>query len=151
MTEEDIQEFKPEPIEEKQTLGAVTMSLDQKGSQVLIGDSDGTVSAYSLEGGELSQVYTAGSAITDVLWDESRAVASSSKGMVHINDHQLSQHAGKATALALHPSGSILASVGEDKSIVFYDVQSAQVATQIFTDAGEFKIPTWRSSMLTTS
>jgi pre-mRNA-processing factor 19 len=47
-----------------------------------------------------------------------------------------SSHAGGITALALHPSGEILASVGVDKSYVLYDLSSLKPMSQIFTNSG---------------
>lgn len=45
-------------------------------------------------------------------------------------------HAGSANGLALHPSGDILASVGVDKSFVFYDLVGGSSVTQVYTDSG---------------
>ena len=46
-----------------------------------------------------------------------------------------SGHAGAVTALALHPSGDILASVGVDKNYTFYDLTSSVQVLQISTDS----------------
>lgn len=49
-----------------------------------------------------------------------------------------SDHAGPATGLAMHPSKEILASVGSDKSFVFYDLANLQRATRVYTNSGKF-------------
>lgn len=61
----------------------------------------------------------------------------------------LTEHAGAATALSLHPSGEILASVGTDKSIVFYDLVGQKRAARSYTDAGKFHNPWYINGLLT--
>jgi pre-mRNA-processing factor 19 len=46
-----------------------------------------------------------------------------------------SDHAGPVTGLALHPGGLILASVGSDKSFVFYDLSALRTVFRSFTDS----------------
>lgn len=87
------------------------------------------------------QELAAGSPITDALWAGNRAILGTSAGAVKIfeNDVEISSfsgHAGEVTALALHPSGEILASVGVDKSYIFYDLSSSTQALQMSTDSG---------------
>lgn len=53
-----------------------------------------------------------------------------------------SGHAGEVTALALHPSGQLLASVGVDKSYIFYDLDSSVQSVKIGTDSGKFLLST---------
>jgi pre-mRNA-processing factor 19 len=45
-------------------------------------------------------------------------------------------HFGRAAGIALHPSGDILASVGDDKSYVLYDLDAMTTITQVYTDSG---------------
>jgi pre-mRNA-processing factor 19 len=52
------------------------------------------------------------------------------------NETTFTSHAGSANGLALHPSGDILASVGVDKSFVFYDLPGGKPVTQVYTDSG---------------
>ena len=79
-------------------------------------------------------------AVTDAIWAGTRAVISTSSGAVKIFENgyiisSFSGHRGTATALALHPSGDILASVGNDRSYILYDLESNTQATQVYTDA----------------
>lgn len=80
--------------------------------------------------------------VTDMLWLEDRAVVSTSTGNVKIYENgseltNFSGHAGEVTALALHPCGDILASVGVDKGYIFYDLRSNTIATQVLSDTGK--------------
>ncbi|KAL8860010.1 MAG: hypothetical protein Q9178_003559 [Gyalolechia marmorata] len=108
---------------------------------LLLGSSDGKIGVYSITEKAITEELDAGPAqITDTLWLGAKAVASTSTGNVKIFESGLevagfSGHAGEVTALASHPCGDILASVGIDKSYIFYDLTSNTVATQVFTDA----------------
>lgn len=82
------------------------------------------------------------SSVTDILWAGSKAIVGTSTGKVKIFENgfetgNLSGHAGELTALALHPSGQILASVGVDKSYIFYDLESLVQSVQCGTDSGK--------------
>ena len=46
-----------------------------------------------------------------------------------------SAHTGAATALAIHPSRQFLASVGDDKNLVLYDIAKRETLIQIQTDS----------------
>lgn len=78
--------------------------------------------------------------VTDALWAEARAIAASASGDIHIFDDaehsSFSAHQGAIHAIALHPSGDILASVGDDKAFSFYDLSSSTKALRIATDSG---------------
>ena len=84
--------------------------------------------------------------ITDGLWADERTILASSTGFVAVfkEDSKVCEfagHAGGVNAVALHPSGDILASVGVDKSYIFYDLASSSQAIQIFTDCGKYPLP----------
>ena len=81
--------------------------------------------------------------VTDAIWAGDKAVVASSTGSVKVFENgnevaDFSSHAGAATALAQHPTGDIVASVGADKSYVLYDLTTNSVITQIFSDACEY-------------
>lgn len=80
--------------------------------------------------------------VTESLWAGSLAVFATSSGVVKVFDNgsevsNFHKHAGKVTALAVHPSKQILASVGVDKSYVLYDLTTSAPAMQIFTNSSE--------------
>lgn len=95
-------------------------------------------SSHVLKGGQ-------GSA-TGGLWAQDKAVVSYSNGSIKVFEAEqeissFSVHAGSANAVALHPGGSILASVGEDKTYVLYDLESDQVLTQVQADSCACSFP----------
>jgi pre-mRNA-processing factor 19 len=82
-----------------------------------------------------------GGPITDAVWAGSRAVVATESGRIKVFEGPkelvtFSSHAGRATGIALHPSGDILASVGDDKSYILYDLDPMTTVTQVYTDSG---------------
>ena len=142
-TEEQVQAFKPKKLATPSIEAAQNLSLDVSGELILSGGKGGQAFAYSVPEDTIMHEFEVGDGdVTDLIWSGARAIIASSTGSIKIYDNgseiaKFNQHAGKAQAIAIHPSGDILASVGVDKSIVFYDVNSSKVATQIFTDSGE--------------
>ncbi|KAL8785525.1 MAG: hypothetical protein Q9213_003351, partial [Squamulea squamosa] len=120
---------------------ARSLAVNASCDAVLLGGSDGKIGVYSTSEKAITEELNAGPAeVTGTLWIETRAVASTSAGNVKIFEsgreiRSFSGHAGKVVAIASHPSGDILASVGEDKSYIFYDLTSNTIATQVFTDS----------------
>lgn len=114
--------------------------MDEAGQLVVFGGSDGTAGVFSIADNKVKQTYKAGAAVTDAVWYGSQPVVSTSSGTVKVfgdGETTFTSHAGSANGLALHPSGDILASVGVDKSFVFYDLQAGKAVTQIYTDSGK--------------
>lgn len=121
------------------------ISVDVSGDLALLAVGDGLAGVFSLSQNKLVQEFSVGAAVTDVLWAGSSAVIATSAGTVKIFENgtetaSFSGHAGKVAALSLHPSGEILASVGLDKSYIFYDLSSSVQALQISTTAGTFGV-----------
>ncbi|KAI9749415.1 MAG: hypothetical protein M4579_006881 [Chaenotheca gracillima] len=122
--------------------GGKAVAVDASGDLALIGGSDGIAGVYSLSQGQLVQALKGSNgAITDVLWSGTKAVVATAGGSVRIFEGSsevasFTSHAGPVSALALHPSGEILASVGVDKSYVLYDLENLRPITHIHTDAG---------------
>lgn len=82
-----------------------------------------------------------GGSITGGLWAGSKAVISTSAGRVKVFEGQeeaksFGAHAGEVAAVALHPSGEIVASIGVDKSYVLYDLTTSTVVTQVYSNSG---------------
>ncbi|KAL8835633.1 MAG: hypothetical protein Q9170_003250 [Blastenia crenularia] len=135
------------PIERSNTLyvDPRAFALNTRGDTALVGCKDGRLGVYSTsEKAIVQEMDTGTGSVTDVLWLGERAIASTSAGNVKIYENgtevtSFSGHAGEVTALAIHPSGDILASVGVDKSYIFYDLTSNTIATRILTDAGKMR------------
>lgn len=88
---------------------------------------------------KITKSFEAGGPVTGAAFYKSTPIVSTAKGEVKVfgdEEHTFTSHAGAVNALALHPSGEILASVGIDKSFVFYDLSEKAVVTQIYADSG---------------
>lgn len=109
---------------------------------MLLGGADGTASVYSISQEQVVQSLECGSgAVVDGTWYGNKPVVSLSTGAVKVFDNgkelmDFSKHAGAAITLAMHPCGDILASVGADKSFIFYDLHASKPVTQQFSEAG---------------
>jgi pre-mRNA-processing factor 19 len=117
------------------------MALDQSGDLILCGGTDGVAGIFSISLQKVVHTLKGGSHITDGLWTGTRAIIATASGVVKVFENgpetaSFSRHAGEVTAIALHPSGDILASVGVDASFVFYDLTTSTVATQVDTNCG---------------
>lgn len=123
--------------------GARSLSADTSREMFLTGGDSGVAGVYNVSTNQLVKELEVGSgAVTDAIWTGSRIVVSTSSGVVKFfdngaEDSTFSSHAGKVTALAIHPSGDILASVGVDKSYILYDLENSTQATQVYTNSGK--------------
>jgi pre-mRNA-processing factor 19 len=120
--------------------GSTAVSLDNSGELALFGGADGVAGVYSVSSQQLVHTLKAGSAVTDSLWWDSRAVVATASGEVKIFENgeeiaQLGSHAGAVTSIALHPSKAILASAGLDKRFMLYDLSSYKMVSQVYTEA----------------
>lgn len=142
-TPEDIESYAPVANSESLYPGSCSLSVDPTGDLALVGGTDGVTGVFSISQNKVVQALKGGNgAITDVLWAGSRPTMSTSTGVVKVfhdgsEVSSFASHAGEVTALAIHPSGDILASVGVDKSYILYDLESSAAVTQVFTDCGE--------------
>ncbi|RDL39533.1 uncharacterized protein BP5553_03873 [Venustampulla echinocandica] len=135
---ETIEKFGISSSSEPLYAGASSVAVDESGQLAIVGGSDGIVGVYSIPENKVQQSFKAGAAVTDTVWYGSHPVASSASGAVKVfgdSETTFTSHAGSANGLALHPSGDILASVGVDKSFVFYDLAAGKAVTQVYTDS----------------
>lgn len=98
---------------------------------------------YSVEGDKLERELNIEEPVTGATWAGSKVIFATAKGSVKIFDSgkevaSFSDHAGPVTGLSVHPSNDILATVGSDKSFVFYDLVNLQRATRVYTNSGKF-------------
>lgn len=142
-TGREIETFTPTVISKPLYSGARSLSADTSREVLLTGGDNGVAGVYNVSTNQLVQELEVGSgAITDAVWIGSRIAISTSSGIVKLFDNgaessTFSCHAGKVTALAVHPSGDILASVGVDKSYILYDLENSTQATQVYTNSGK--------------
>ncbi|KAI1030307.1 hypothetical protein LB505_004286 [Fusarium chuoi] len=105
-----------------------------------VGGLKGQAVIYSTTEDKVEQSLSVGEPVTDAVWAEAGVAFATGQGSVKVFQEgnqvaSLSEHAGAATALSLHPGGEILASVGTDKSIVFYDLVAQKRVARAYTDA----------------
>ncbi|KAF2966705.1 hypothetical protein GQX73_g6877 [Xylaria multiplex] len=115
-------------------------TLASEGGYGAIGGLEGEVAIYSVEADKLERSFTVGEPVTDSIWEGPKIFFSTAKGSVKVFESgseiaSFTDHSGPATGLAMHPSKAILASVGADKSFVFYDIENLQRATRVYTNA----------------
>ncbi|EEP80115.1 conserved hypothetical protein [Uncinocarpus reesii 1704] len=140
-TTETVQQFKPVTASDPLYPGGKSLSLNESGELALVGGVDGVAGIYSLtDRSIIASLKGGGGAITDAIWVKEKAVISTSTGLVKVFENgdeiaSFNSHAGEVMALAKHPTGDIVASVGVDKSYVLYDLTTATVVAQIFSDS----------------
>ena len=143
-TGDEIAAYDVKSKADTQFTGAKSLAVDETGDFFLTGDSDGTVGIYDLKQDAFTtRSNLSAGGINHGAWARDSAVVATASGAVVVTQEgavkaKFQQHAGAATAVAAHPSGELLASVGVDKSLVLYDLQHGKVLTQIFSDAGKF-------------
>lgn len=121
-------------------------ALSVGGASAAIGGLKGQAVVYATNEDKVEVSIAVEEPVTDAAWAEDKIAFATGQGSVKVFQEgnqvaSLSEHAGAATALSLHPSGTILASVGTDKSIVFYDLASQKRVSRAYTDAGKFLRP----------
>ncbi|KAI1306638.1 WD40-repeat-containing domain protein [Xylaria venustula] len=115
-------------------------TLASEGGYGAVGGLEGEVAIYSVEADKLERSFTVNEPVTDSIWDGPRIFFSTAKGSVKVFESgneiaSFTDHAGPATGLAIHPSKAILASIGADKSFVFYDLENLKRDTRVYTNA----------------
>nr|POE74316.1 pre-mrna-processing factor 19 [Quercus suber] len=141
-TSDVISTFDVKSSTDTQFTGASFLAADKTGELFLCGDSDGTLGIFDLKQATFTTRSNLGAgALLAGTWANDKAVVATSSGAVVVSQEgsvqsKFQQHAGAATAIAAHPCGDLVASVGEDKSYILYDLQDGKVLTQVFSDSG---------------
>lgn len=141
-TAEAISTYQPSESSTPLYPGSKVLSVNSSGELALVGGTEGVAGVYSLSQKNVTQTLRTDGPVTDAIWASEKPVVCSSTGSVKVFENgnevaSFTTHAGAATALAVHATGDIVASVGADKSYVLYDLATNSVMTQIFTDAGK--------------
>ncbi|KAJ5315679.1 hypothetical protein N7476_005986 [Penicillium atrosanguineum] len=139
-TSDSISTYKPLETSEALYPGGRALSVNSTGELALVGSVDGVVGVYSLTQKAVVQTFNTDGPVTDATWAGNKAVVGSATGSVKVFENgsevaSFASHAGEVTALAVHATGDIVASVGVDKSYVLYDLSTNTAITQIFTDS----------------
>ncbi|KAL1975989.1 hypothetical protein VTN31DRAFT_4381 [Thermomyces dupontii] len=140
-TSETIQSFKPTVTSEPLYPGGKSLAVDSTGDRALVGGMDGVAGVYSVSQGKVVQTLQVGGPVTDAVWVGDKAVVASATGAVKVFENgsevaNFTSHAGEVTALAVHPTGDIVGSVGADKSYVLYDLTTSTPVAQIYGETG---------------
>lgn len=122
--------------------GAKAIAVDATGDLVITGGSGGAAAVYSVSKKQMvATLKVSTGTVTDALWWDSKPVVATSSGHVKVFNNianggdaqHLGSHAGAATAIALHPSGELLASVGVDKTYKIFDLTTMRQITSVTT------------------
>lgn len=116
--------------------------MNATGDLALVGGANGIAGVWSIPEKKVLRELDVGSAITDAIWIDDRAAVATADGHVKIiRDRDevatFRGHSGAVTALALHPCKEILASVGPDKSYIYYDLSALAQGFQAYTDSSK--------------
>ncbi|KAL2752374.1 hypothetical protein ACRALDRAFT_2126860 [Sodiomyces alcalophilus JCM 7366] len=114
--------------------------LALEGGHAAIGGPEGNAAVYSVEADKLERHVAVNEPITDAIWTGSKLIFATAQGNVKIFEDgnevtSIADNAGAVTSLAMHPLGDLLAFVGVDKSIVFYDLDGSKRVGRRYCDA----------------
>jgi pre-mRNA-processing factor 19 len=145
-TADIIQSFQPSKLASGAS-GSRSLAIDSTGDKLLQAGPKNTVQVVSLSKKAVTEsLEPQAGEISTVAWNGETAVVATATGAVKLYQGEneiasFDQHAGAANALSVHPSGALVASVGVDKSFIFYDVTNSSVVTQVFTNSSTFYEP----------
>ncbi|KAL6237246.1 hypothetical protein BDW75DRAFT_89320 [Aspergillus navahoensis] len=139
-TSEAISAYKPTESTDALYPGGKTLSVNASGDLILIETAEGVVGVFPLSQKQVLHTLQANGPVTNAIWAGEKAVVASSTGSVKVFESgkeiaSFHSHAGAATGLAVHATGDIVASVGEDKSYILYDLTTNAVILQNFSNA----------------
>ena len=143
ITSDALQTFKVVENSAPLYSGATSVPLNTNDALALIGGTNGIAGVYSLSQKKVVYELDVGAgAITDATWVGGRAVFATVTGHVKIFEDRsevasFKGHNGEVTALAVHPSNEILASVGVDRSYIFYDLSTLSQAMQVYSNSSK--------------
>lgn len=135
---DEISSLNPETSNSLPVPEATSIAIE--GAYAAIGGLKGQAAVYSIEADQLERQVQVEEPIIDTLWKGSKVIFASYSGAVKVFEAgseaaQATEHAGPATALSVHPGGQILASVGSDKSVVFYELETLRRVSRAYADS----------------
>ena len=157
-TGETVSSYSPKLTSKAFFKGGNSLAVDESGDLALVGSDEGAAGVYSVSQNQiLHTLSTGGGSVTGTLWAGDRPIVSSSTGKVIVfkprsdsEEISFDTHSGSATAIALHPSGDILASVGSDGTYALYDLENLRPLTQVPGGASKSSI-SWSRTSLTSA
>ena len=137
-TSDSIEALRPHKIAGARP-GARTMALNSDGQSLLVGGEGASVQKISIDGSINQTFELQTGSFTAGAWAGDTALAASSTGLVSIfrdgKEVGSWRHNATVNALAVHPCGQIVASVGSDNRFILYDLSSSSIAAQATTDS----------------
>jgi len=151
VTADEVAEFSTEASLSLPFSQTSAVAMHDDGGYAAISSLEGVAAVYSLDQAKAERQLDIKEPVTSGLWTGSKLIFSTAKGSVKVFENgqekaTVSEHAGPATSLALHPSGEMFASVGSDKSIVIYEVNTLKPVARAYTGAGTYSPLSFRSS-----
>lgn len=142
VTSDAIQSFQVVATSEPLFAGARSVPVNAAGDLALVGGANGIAGVWSIPENKVLRELDVGSAITDAIWVDGGAAFATADGHVKIfrDGNEVANfrgHSGAVAALALHPCKEILASVGPDKSYIYYDLSALTQGFQAYTDSSK--------------
>lgn len=115
--------------------------MEDTGAYAAVASLQGDAAIYAVDEGKLERQLAVDGPVTAEAWAGSKLVVATGKGAVKVVDGgsevaSVAEHAGAATGVAVHAGGEILASVGADKQVVFYDVATLSPVARCYSDSG---------------
>lgn len=140
MSPDDISSFDTQtsnslPVPEAQAVAV-------EGGYAAIAGAKGQAAVYSIESDKLEREIAVNEPVIDALWTGSKVVFAAYNGTIKVYEAgseaaQATEHAGPATGISVHPGGQILASVGSDRSVVFYELETMKRVSRAYADSGK--------------
>ncbi|KKA30277.1 hypothetical protein TD95_003873, partial [Thielaviopsis punctulata] len=129
---------------EKKTATDVSVAkpstLAISGSYAAIGGLQGDAAIYAIGSEQVERQIAVGEPVTASAWSGAKLVFGTAKGVVKVYDGgeevaAFAEHAGPVTGLAVHASGRLMVSVGADKAVVVYDLETLKAVTRTASDS----------------
>lgn len=140
-TADDVASFAVSTTNSLPVSQATTVSVSE--GYAAVGGLQGDIAIYSIDSDTVERSLQINEPVTKSIWDGTRVYFATSKGSVKVFENgseiaSFSDHAGPVTGLSIHPSKEILASIGSDKSFIFYDLVNLRRVRRVFTNSGKF-------------
>ncbi|XDG01191.1 hypothetical protein ABKA04_000806 [Annulohypoxylon sp. FPYF3050] len=137
-TADDVASFAVSTTNSLPVSQATTVSVSE--GYAAVGGLQGDVAIYSIDSDTVERSLQINEPVTKSIWDGTRVYFATSKGSVKVFENgseiaSFSDHAGPVTGLSIHPSKEILASIGSDKSFIFYDLVNLRRVRRVFTNS----------------
>lgn len=145
MTGDEVSAFQTESSTSLPFSQVSALAVGEQGAYAAVGSLQGEAAIYAVDEGKVERQLSVGEPVTAELWAGNKLVVATAKGSVKVVDGgevaaSATEHAGAATGLALHAGGEIVASVGADKQVVFYDVATLAPVARCYADSGMFPL-----------